>query len=99
MDSHRTSPHRYNLTDYLPTSVKEMKALGLGEVFEDVYDASRDAAVLMVLNNHKKYFNLQEREELLHSKNDFAILDAWGVCSNLYNNPNIEILTLGNLMI
>lgn len=43
MDSHRTSPHRYNLTDYLPTSVKEMKALGWEYV--DVVLFSGDAYV------------------------------------------------------
>lgn len=94
----RNCGYHLHLHDFVALP-KELASLNLGEVFEDVYDASRDASVLMVLNNHKGYFNLQEREELLHSKNGFAILDAWGVCSNLYNNPNIEILTLGNLMI
>lgn len=78
---------------------EELEALNLGQVFTDIYEASRDASLLMVLNNHKQYFNLQEREELLHSKGGFAILDAWGVCSNLYNHSDIEVLTLGNLMI
>ena len=78
---------------------QEMRALALGEVYKDVYEACDTASVLLILNNHRKYFDLQERKELLKTKNNFAILDAWGVCTNLYNDPDIDVFTLGNLMI
>lgn len=78
---------------------KEMEELGLGEVYDDFYKASETASVLLILNNHKKYFDIQESKEIVKSKNDFSILDAWSVCRNLYNNNNIDISTLGNMLI
>lgn len=77
----------------------EMKELGLGEVCSDIYEACRDASALLVLNNHKKYFDLQEDAVLMKSHNDFVILDTWGVCQNLYSIENVDIATLGNFMI
>ncbi len=87
-----------HLHDFV-AQTQEMEALGLGKVYKDVYAACDEASLLLVLNNHKKYFDLQARAELLRSKYDFAILDSWGVCNNLYNDPDIDVFTLGNLMI
>lgn len=78
---------------------EEMEGLGCGEVFGDLYEACADASLLLVLNNHKKYFNLQENDAILKSKNGFAILDSWGVCTNLYHNDRLDVSTLGNLML
>lgn len=90
--------YRLHLHDFVALP-EEMEALALGEVFEDIYDACQEASVLLVLNNHKRYFDLQARQELLRSRGSFAILDSWGVCTNLYHNPEIDIFTLGNMMI
>jgi len=90
--------YKLNLHDFVAIP-SEMEALGLGEVYGDIYKVSENALVLLVLNNHKKYFDIQESKEISKSKNNFAILDAWGVCRNLYNNDNIDISTLGNFLI
>lgn len=90
--------YKLNLHDFVALP-HEMEALGLGTVYEDFYKACENASVMLVLNNHKKYFDIQEKAEILKSKNGFAILDSWGVCRNLHNNANINISTLGNFLI
>lgn len=77
----------------------EMEALGLGEVFSDLWEACSKASVLLVLNNNKKYLDIQYSKEIEKSQNGFAILDAWGMCRNLYHNENVEIYSLGNFLI
>ena len=78
----------------------EIKRLALGKYFKDVYEAAEGASVLLVLNNHKRYFDLQG--DLLDSEKRterFLVLDAWGVCSNLRSDGHIEVKTLGDMMI
>lgn len=75
----------------------DLKALELGRVYSDLESACAQGDVLVVLNNHKKYFDLQENEAI--TRDGFAILDSWGVCKNLYYNDKINISSLGNLMI
>lgn len=76
---------------------EDMEALSLGNVSSDIYAACSEGDVLIVLNNHKKYFNLQEHDAI--TREGFAILDSWGVCKNLYYNEKINISSLGNLLI
>lgn len=90
--------YKLKLHDFV-ASKEEMEALNIGEVYNDIYSACEDAQLLLVLNNHKKYFDLQESDAILNSKGGFAILDAWGVCKNLYYNENIVVKSLGNLLI
>ena len=42
---------------------------------------------------------LQAKECLTNVKEDFSILDSWGVCTELYYCDNIDISTLGNMNI
>ena len=77
----------------------EMEQLGLGDVFGDLQEACLNASVLLVLNNNKKYLDVQCCMEFDKSQNGFAILDAWGMCRNLYHNENVEIYSLGNFLI
>lgn len=90
--------YRLNLHDFVALS-KEMEDLTLGNVYTDLMEACKDASVLLILNNNKKYMNLQESEEIVKSKNNFAILDAWNMCRNLYNNEKINISSLGDFLI
>lgn len=90
--------YKMNFHDYVAIP-KEMEALGLGQVYGNIYDACKDSSLLIVLNNHKKYLNVQESPEIVKSKNGFAVLDCWGMCRNLYHNDNIDISTLGNFLI
>ncbi len=90
--------YKLNLHDFVAIP-SEMEELKLGVVFDDLRKACVNASVLLVLNNNKKYLDILECEEIRKSKNGFAILDAWGMCRNLYNNENIDISTLGNMFI
>ena len=88
-----------NLHDFVATR-EDMENLALGDVYDDIYDACEDASVLLILNNHKRYFDLQEHQSIMSSKNGgFVILDAWGVCQNLNYNENINVKSLGDMMI
>ncbi len=78
---------------------EEMQALGLGQVYADLADACRDAKVLLVLNNHRRYQDVQRCPEIEHSKGGFAILDAWGACRDLYHSDGVKICTLGDFML
>ncbi len=90
--------YKLNLHDFVAIP-SEMEELNLGNVFEDLRKACESASILLVLNNNKKYLDVLECEEIRKSKNDFAILDAWGMCKNLHNNENIDICTLGDFLI
>lgn len=75
----------------------ELEALGLGECFDDLYDACTDAKLLLVLNNHKKYASVIDDISLRYGKSGFEILDAWGACTELHYCKDVRISTLGNL--
>lgn len=90
--------YKMNLHDFVALP-KEMEALKLGDVYDDFYAACKDAAVLLVLNNHKKYAGIEAKPELYKAKDGFAVLDTWGVCGSLYHDDCIDINTLGNMMI
>ncbi|MBP5158621.1 MAG: nucleotide sugar dehydrogenase [Treponema sp.] len=94
--------YRLNLHDFVALP-EEMKALELGDCYDDLYDACRDASVLLVLNNHKKYGSVLERDELRARKTPgggtFEILDSWNVCTELHYCGDIRISTLGNMNI
>ncbi|MBR5115774.1 MAG: hypothetical protein IK096_01790, partial [Lachnospiraceae bacterium] len=87
-----------NLHDFVAKR-DEMEALKLGDVYDDIYDACENSRLLLILNNHKKYIDLQEHEAILKSRNGFAVFDSWGVCQNLLCNDNIDLYNLGNIMI
>lgn len=92
--------YRMNLHDFVARP-EDMKALGLGEYHADLYEACRDASALLVLNNHKKYGSVLEREELRARKTadggTFEILDSWNVCTELHYSDGVKISTLGNM--
>ena len=88
--------YRLYLHDYVAHR-REMENLQIGEVFDNIYDACKNASLLLILNNNKKYSTLQADECLSKSKKGFAILDSWGVCTELYYSSDIDISTLGNM--
>lgn len=88
--------YKMNLHDFVALP-EEMKALNLGEYKADLYDACKDASVLLVLNNHKKYGSVLEHESL--RKKGFEILDSWNACTELHYSEGIKISTLGNMEI
>ena len=67
----------------------EMQSLNLGEVFEDLSAACQGAAALLILNNHRKYLELELSVP-------FAVLDVWQVCKKI-QTP--KYCTIGNLLI
>lgn len=78
----------------------EMRMLGLGNCYESLYDACEGASLLLVLNNHQKYGTIMDHPVFQDTpERHFEILDAWGVCKELYYCRGIKISTLGNLTI
>ena len=90
--------YQLNLHDFCAKR-EEMENLQLGTVYDDIYEACEDSRLLLILNNHKKYFDLQENDMILSSRDGFAVFDSWGVCQNLKYNENIDLYNLGNIMI
>lgn len=88
--------YKLHLHDFVAMQ-KEMEALELGEVFEDIFESCQEARLLLVLNNNKRYSTLFEDDSILYEKNDFEILDSWNVCTEWHNIPEIKIYTLGNM--
>ncbi len=83
------------LHDYVAIR-SEMEDLKMGDVFDCVEDACKNADLLLVLNNNKKYKELALDAAAL--KDNFAILDTWDVCGSM-SDSGIAKSTLGNLMI
>lgn len=90
--------YRLALHDFV-ASCEEMRALDLGEVYKELMDACRGAKVLLVLNNHKKYQDVQRSQVLGCEKESLAILDAWGACRDLYHSDGVRICTLGDFLL
>lgn len=78
---------------------EELRDLNLGECYGDLFEACKEASLLLVLNNHRKYANIEAQNEIRKEKNGFSILDTWNVCMNLKSDPDIDISTLGNMYI
>lgn len=74
---------------------EEMQQLELGEVYDSLANACQGAGALLVLNNHKKYAQLEPFPAL--EQDQFAILDTWDVCVSL--REKVTVNTLGNLCI
>ena len=94
--------YKMNLHDFVALP-EEMKALNLGDCYEDLYEACKNASVLLVLNNHKKYNSVLEHESLCARKVSgggmFEILDSWNACTELHYSSGVKISTLGNMEI
>lgn len=88
--------YRLKLHDYVALP-EELRDLLLGDVCDDLQDACKDASVLLVLNNHRKYASVTGDPVFCHSNNGFEILDSWGACTELHYCDDIKISTLGNL--
>lgn len=86
--------YRMNLHDFVALP-EDMQALNLGTYYTDLYEACRNASVLLVLNNHPKYGSVLEHE--FFKKDGFEILDSWNVCTELHYSEGIRISTLGNM--
>ena len=87
--------YRLRLHDYV-ASIHELEMLQLGDVCTELSSACEGASLLLILNNHKKYETLHEELSQLKKDVGFAVLDAWGVCSQGLPG-NVETVTLGNL--
>ena len=86
--------YRLHLHDFAAIP-DEMRDLGLGDVFVDLYDSCAGADALLVLNNNPKYANVTSSPVI--RKKGFKVLDVWRVCTELHHDRDIDISTLGNL--
>lgn len=92
----KAAGYKLNLHDFVAIP-EEMEALGLGTVYDTLHDACKNAKVLVVLNNHKKYGSVMDDAVFHHSRSGFEILDSWNVCTELQFCNDIKISTLGNM--
>jgi len=90
--------YHMNLHDFVALP-EEMERLNLGLCYSDIYEACHNSSLLLVLNNHKNYANILYNPEFSKSKKNFAILDSWAACTELYYSDDIDISTLGNMNI
>ncbi len=79
--------YELRLHDFV-TPIEDLKNLKLGEVFADLSAACKGAAVLLVLNNHRRYEDFQLPESNL------AVLDTWQACKKINS-----AFTLGNFLL
>ena len=86
--------YKMNSHDFVALET-EMKELNIGQYYKDLYESCENSNLLLVLNNHKKYNQVFPNK--CFYKKGFEILDAWGVCTELYYDENIKIRTLGNM--
>lgn len=70
------------------TPVEDLENLKLGAAFGNLSEACKNAAALLVLNNHERYENFTLPDTNL------KILDAWKVCKKIDS-----ALTLGNFLL
>ncbi len=92
------SGYELNIHDYV-ADPDEMRALDIGDYYENIYDACTNSSALLVLNNHKNYNILQDNPVFHREDVIFKILDAWNVCTELYFSDNLYIKTLGNMFV
>lgn len=92
----KAAGYQLNLHDFAALP-EEMRALELGTVYEDIYDACENASALLILNNHKKYSVIMPDARMSRRKNNFKILDSWKVCTELYYSDDMDISSLGNM--
>lgn len=83
-----------HLHDYV-ADIAEMEQLNLGEVYGSFADACEGAEIILILNNNRKYGEL-EYFDMLQNMN---ILDAWGACSNLKKDTRIRLCNLGTMFL
>jgi hypothetical protein len=55
-------------------------------------------SLMLVLNNHGRYKDVNP-EILLAKNKNISLLDIWQCCTNFYYDKNIDIYTIGNMMI
>jgi nucleotide sugar dehydrogenase len=76
----------------------DMEALEIGNVCNDLYETLEKVSLLLVLNNHSRYKTI-DPDMLLERNENISVLDVWQCCTNLYYNEDIDIHTIGNMLI
>jgi UDP-N-acetyl-D-mannosaminuronic acid dehydrogenase len=76
----------------------DMEALEIGSVCNDLYEAVEKVSLLLILNNHGRYKTINPDILLVKNKN-ISVLDVWQCCTNLYYNKDVDIHTIGNMLI
>lgn len=74
----------------------ELRALGVGEVYDTVEAACEGAEALLVLNNNMRYTELTIPDSI--QKDGFSVLDCWDCCKSL-RKIGAKVDTLGNVLI
>lgn len=72
----------------------EMEELNLGKSYTELKEGVKEANIILVLNNHKKYAFVTKKE--LYIEEETPILDVWNVCTTL-QNEKVNIYNLGTI--
>jgi UDP-N-acetyl-D-mannosaminuronic acid dehydrogenase len=88
---------KLHIHDYVANR-QEMEGLGLGTVFDDIYDAIDNTSLLLILNNNIRYKEL-DLKLIQKSKAAFCILDIWNSCKNIPLTDKIKIYNIGNMFL
>lgn len=77
----------------------DIAVLELGQVHSYLHAVAKHSDILLVLNNHNAYKQIDEDAVFYRGVNNFCILDAWNCCNSLYGNEHIEIYNIGNIFL
>lgn len=92
----KAAGYKMHIHDFVALS-DEMEALQVGTYYDDLFEACREASLLLILNNHRKYETILPDPSILYAKGGFEILDSWGMCKELHYSENVKVSTLGNM--
>lgn len=76
-------------------SRQELEDLELGEIVSEIPEAFPESRVLLILNNHEKYGDLDLFGN--DSKSDLIVLDVWDCCRDLGNDVTGSVYTIGSM--
>lgn len=77
---------------------EEMENLQLGKVYDDIPSLVKNVDLLMILNNHKKYADI-DTVMLDNTAKNVKILDIWSAATKLLKNKSLDIVTINNMFI
>ena len=88
------------LHDFLANR-EEVEELGIGQFYEDIYEASAGLSVLLILNNNSRYSKLDFNRLVKGMAGKVIVLDAWGAIDYFDNveDHGVMVYTLGTIEI
>lgn len=76
----------------------ELQALNYGTVCKDINSLVEQADLLMILNNHKKYADI-DATVLSKASQNLKILDIWSASTKLLKDKTLDVVTINNMFL